>query len=151
MVVTEPDLTYISRSLPNGEHIEDIPERSVVKQIRRRGNYTSVPEVLHTCDVPWCSVKKLLALARWLTWSSVLYTKRLWVQFLVVSQAWVASSVPSQGSYRRQPTNVFLTLMFLFVSLFLKSVNISSSDKGFFKTFWSVYGRKLTEAFHHNP
>lgn len=42
---------------------------------------------------------------------------RQWVQFLVWVHAWIVDSVLSWGVYERQPINVSLALMFLYVSL----------------------------------
>ena len=56
--------------------------------------------------VPWLGALSCLGI--------VLQTERPQVQFCVRAHAWVAALVPGQGTYKRQPVDVFfLTLVFL--------------------------------------
>ena len=63
-------------------------------------------------------IKRLITLAGGSGgWSIVLYTRRLWDRSLVRSLSKVVGSIPSRGTYGRQPIDV---------SLSLKSINVSS-------------------------
>lgn len=67
-----------------------------------------------------------VALARWLSWMKIiLYTERLQVQFQVTIHTQVAGSIPVEACTRRQRINVFLTLMFIFLS----PISMSSGEK----------------------
>ena len=50
--------------------------------------------------------KNWSALTRWLSW---LHTRRSRVWFLVRAHAWVVDSIPGQGTYGRQPIDIFLS------------------------------------------
>ena len=52
------------------------------------------------------------------SWSIILWTERLQVQFMVRAHTHVAGSIPGQGTYEKAPNQYFsLTSMFLFLSL----------------------------------
>ena len=81
---------------------------------------------------PW------LARLSWL--GIILQSKRYTVRFLVRAPAWVDGSVPGQGSSKRQPINVSLTLMFLSLSPSLPlSLKINKYNKNKERKPWLVW------------
>ena len=95
---------------------------------------------LSVCWVATCPFYSLFrgALAQWLSWSIILCTRRLWVQFPVRAHAWVVGLIPGQGPRGRQPDwCFFLTSVFLSLPPSLKVVEARPQVRG------KSFGRNL--------
>ena len=65
-----------------------------------------------TLEIPW-GASTYLMIMPWLGgsvgWGMILYTKRMWIQFLVREHIQVVGSIPSWGMYGKQVINVSLS------------------------------------------